>query len=621
PPPGGGWGGGVARAVFVRLPRDLPFGYHRLVVDAPGERHETLLIRAPRRAFAHEPGVCDREWGLFCPLYALRSGASRHPGGAGGPNLGCGDFTDLRELAEWSASLGGRVLATLPLLASFNGERPGPFDPSPYAPVSRRFWNELFIDPALAPGFDQCDEAKRLLQSDDLRREAAALRAIDAVDYRRAATLKRRVLEALSAHFFASGGEGGEDYRAFLRERPDAAHYAAFRAATEKHAESWDKWPARQRKGALKPGDFDPPVQQFHLYAQYAADRQIAGLAREVRGRGGLVYLDLPVGVSPYGFDVWSDQSLFAMGCSTGAPPDPYFTGGQNWGFAPMRPDACRAEGYRSFIASLRHHMKQSDYLRLDHVMAFHRLFWIPDGRGASEGVYVHYEAEEFYAILCLESHRHRCRLVGENLGTVPPAVNKALNAHDLCGLFVGQYECQPSAARALRPVPTNCVASVNTHDMPPFAKSWEGSDIDDRIALRMLDPARRAPEHEHRRKVNAALAAFLRKKGLLAPGATGAAPLRDALHAYLGRSSADFLLLNIEDLWLESRWQNIPGTLEEHANWRHKLRLTLDELRADARIAGQLRAVDHARRGNGKEPGALRAGSKKSSRQRPTAR
>jgi len=611
--------GGSRLVSALKLPRDLPMGYHRLVVDIGGEHHETLVIRAPRRSFGHEPGVFDREWGLFCPIYALRSGTGRK----GGPNLGCGDFSDLRELAAWSAEAGGRVLATLPLLAAFNGERGGPFDPSPYAPVSRRFWNELFVDPAIAPGFESCAEARALLNSEEVRREADALRATDAVDYRRCAVLKRRVLDTLACHFYATGGHNDESYRSYLRDKPEATEYASFRAATEKQGAEWSKWPARMRKGTLRAEDFDRDAQRYHLYAQFAAEQQVAALSREVRARGGLVYLDLPVGVSPFGFDVWSDQGLFAMGCSTGAPPDPYFTGGQNWGFAPARPDASRAEGYASFIASLRHHMRQTDYLRLDHVMAFHRLFWIPDGMTAAEGVYVHYHAEEHYAILCLESHRHRCRLVGENLGTVPPQVNKAIDEHDLCGLYVGQYEAQPSSAKSLRPVPANCVASVNTHDMPPFAKSWERSDIDDRIALGMLAPEKRAAEHEARQRVNGALTKFLQKKGLLKPGSPSVSAVRDAMYAYLAHSDADFVLLNIEDLWLENRWQNIPGTMEEHANWRHKLRFTLDELRRDAGLARMLREVDSCRRGNGREAAAKKrrsAGSKKASGKRPAA-
>jgi 4-alpha-glucanotransferase len=241
--------------------------------------------------------------------------------------------------------------------------------------------------------------------------------------------------------------------------------------------------------------------------------------------------------------------------------------------------------------------MRHADYLRLDHVMAFHRLFWIPDGMTAAEGVYVRYRDEEMYAVLSLESHRNRCRLVGENLGTVPPEVNKALARHDLCGLYVAQYEMQPKAP-SLRTVPANCVASVNTHDMPPFATAWSGGDVGDRIELGMLDAKKRAGELASRKKAKSALVALLRKKKLLAAGKTDSASVRDALLLLLAQGPADFLLINLEDLWLETKWQNVPGTMDEHPNWRRKLRFTLDEVAGNPKIKGLLVRVDAARRG-----------------------
>ena len=329
------------------------------------------------------------------------------------------------------------------------------------------------------------------------------------------------------------------------------------------------------------------------------------------------------IAAAPFGFDTWKNPGLFA-GCSTGAPPDPYFTGGQNWGFPPMHPEACREDRYAYFIAALRNHMRHADYLRLDHVMAFHRLFWIPDGGHAGDGVYVRYHAEEVYAILCLESHRNRCRLVGENLGTVPPEVNSALHRHDLCGLYVAQYEMQPSALRALRPVPANCVASVNTHDMPPIATSWSGRDVDDRIKLDMLADDRREGELEARSKLRGALVEFLRKRGLLdvslngqvvGPSREAAGAVRDAVLTFLGDSPADFVLANLEDLWLETKWQNVPGTLDTHPNWRRKLKLSLEQLASRPDIRELLLRLQETRK-----PGTA-AGAASKPRSKPRKR
>lgn len=572
------------RAVLVPLPRSLPAGYHRMSIAHGGQRFETMVIASPVKSYRDAASRRERAWGLFCPAYALRS---QH-------NLGVGDLSDVRELAKWAGSLGGSVVATLPLLACHLGERPGPFDPSPYAPISRMFWNELFVDPTHTPEFARCEAARRLMSAAAFSREASRLHRGELVDYRGAATLKRTVLAALAETFYSSGGEKSGSFKAFMAEKPMAREYAHFRGVTEKRGAAWIEWPSEMRR-RLRGGDADAAVVRYHLYAQFAAWRELIATGAEMQSAGGSMYLDLPVGVSGLGFDAWKYQGLFAP-CSTGAPPDPYFTSGQNWGFPPMHPDVCREDGYAYLRECLRSHMRHADYLRLDHVMAFHRLFWIPEGMSPSDGVYVRYRDEEMYAVLCLESHRNRCRLVGENLGTVPPEVDRALARHDVCGLFVGQYEMR-ARPPALRRVLADCVASVNTHDMPPFAAFWSAEDVRDRIALKMLDARGRRAELAARRKTKAALVALLRKKGLLAARKTDAGSARDALLMLLAASPAELLLINIEDLWLETKWQNVPGTTSEHPNWQRKLRLTLDQIAADAGIERLLRRINEARK------------------------
>jgi 4-alpha-glucanotransferase len=571
--------------MLVPLPTDLPEGYHTLRVRAEGERFRSAVIAAPVKAFRHPRGGRGREWGIFCPAYALRSAR----------NGVMGDLTDLRRLASWGVSLGGRVLGTLPLLATHTGERGGPFDPSPYSPVSRLAWNETYVDPVRAPGFEGCAAARRVLASAEYRGDAARLGRGGLVDYRRAAGLKRRVLEPLAEYFFSHAGEATRAFREFLVQNPLMREYAEFQATTEARGEAWSTWPSRMREGTLRRGDFDGRAARYHLFAQFAAWLEMLALGAELKASGAMLYLDLPVGVSPHGFDTWRHRGLFAA-CATGAPPDPYFTGGQNWGFPPMHPDACREDGYGYLRACLRFHMLHAEYLRLDHVMAFRRLFWIPSGLSAADGVYVRYRDEELYAVLCLESHRNRCRLVGENLGTVPAEVNAALTRHDLCGLYVGQYEMQPTRP-ALRPVPRNCVVSVNTHDMPPIARMWSAGDVDDRIGLGMLEKKRRGAERRTRERMKRALIAFLRAERLLGKGRPDLASVRDALLRFLARSPADFVLVNLEDLWLETTWQNIPGTMREHPNWRRRLRLTLEEIEGDGEIGRVLRMVDRARK------------------------
>ncbi|MBL0927231.1 MAG: 4-alpha-glucanotransferase [Phycisphaerales bacterium] len=602
--------GGRAAFAAVPLPADLPRGYHTLELSFARRTHSTRIFAAPATSYippeVEAGGEDARRWGVFCPLYALRSRR----------NLGVGDLTDLRRLADWSASLGGRVVATLPMLACFLGDSRGPglvHDPSPYSPASRLFWNELFTDPTAAEEFPLCAEARAAADSADSRGELQSLRTSPLVDYARAMPFKRRILDRLAAFFFESGRDRSPEFQAFLKERPLAELYAQFRAVGERLDTPWPEWPARLRGGTIRPGEFDRAARDAHLYSQFLFHRQITALSRSLRAKGGVLYLDLPVGVHPFSFDVWRDPALFADGASTGAPPDPYFTGGQNWGFPPMHPERARDTHYAHLIDVLRNHFRYADYLRLDHVMAFDRLFWIPSHRTADHGVYVSYNPDEHYAVLAIESQRARCRLIGENLGTVPPEVNERLHRRRVGALYVAQYEIQPDPKHCLRQPPSNAAASINTHDMAPFATFLAGGDIDDRIGLKMLDAAKRPAEVRARDAVRESLRRFLASRRLAAARPTPA-QTRDGVLDFLASSDAELMLVNLEDAWLETKWQNVPGTLHEHANWQRKLRLALEELETTAALRSLLTRVAKLRRA-GPAPGPSAAPRAKAAR------
>ncbi|HEY4591697.1 MAG TPA: 4-alpha-glucanotransferase, partial [Thermoanaerobaculia bacterium] len=294
----------------LTLAEPLPPGYHRLTVEVDGRTSESLILAAPTRCYGGPPGEETRPlWGVFLPLYALRTARS----------WGAGDFSDLETLAEWTASLGGGFVATLPLLAAFLDE---PCEPSPYGPASRLFWNELYVDPRRLPEMADCASARRLIESPDFLREIEALRAAPKVDYARLAALKRRVMEELAQRFFAHPGDRQEEFWHFVTGKPGLEDYAAFRAVGDRRGESWQSWPERLREGILAPADYDEEDRRYYLWTQWAADQQLRSLAGEARKRGPGLYLDLPVGVHGSSFDVWRDRDLFAEEASAGAPPD-----------------------------------------------------------------------------------------------------------------------------------------------------------------------------------------------------------------------------------------------------------------------------------------------------------
>ena len=394
-------------------------------------------------------------------------------------------------MARWSAGLGGSAVATLPLLAAFLDE---PCDPSPYTPASRLFWNELYVDPRRLPELGRSLRAQALISSSEFTAEVAALRGRRLVDYRRLYALKRPILAALAETFFAETGAAGEARRAafaaFRDRHPRLDDYAAFRAVGDRRRETWQGWPERLRSGRIEPGDYDEADLRTHLYAQWAAAEQVADAAAAAAAGGGSgLFLDLPLGVHPSSYDVWRERELFVPGVATGAPPDILFSRGQDWGFRPHHPDRLREDGYRYYSAAIAHHLEHAGALRIDHVMQLHRLFFVPQGMAATEGLYVRYPADELYAVLSLESHRARARLVGENLGTVPDAVNAALAEHGISTLFILQFEAEPDLGPGVlhRPVGEAEVAGFNSHDMPTFRGFLDGADVEDRFGLGLI--------------------------------------------------------------------------------------------------------------------------------------
>ncbi|CAN5746612.1 4-alpha-glucanotransferase [soil metagenome] len=558
--------GGWTATHTVRVQPRLPIGYHDLVIETRSATLESRIIAAPRHAFATGR---DREWGVFAPLYSLCSASS----------YAIGDYADLRSFAEWVGSLGGGFVSTLPLLSTLLD---APFDPSPYSPASRLFWNELFVHLQAVPGWAPGHA--------DIEGAAAACRSADHVDYQRAAALKRRELQrAMGAS--ADNSAVQDELRHFVASHPRVEDYARFRAVCDRRREGWQTWPDRMRNGMIRDGDYAPEDLNYHLFAQWQADSQLAAVAGAREAGAAALYLDMPLGVNPAGYDAWRFRDLFAEGVSAGAPPDPLFTGGQDWGFRPLNPRTLRATGYQYLIDTFRHHLRHASMLRMDHVMSLYRLFWVPHGLGARDGVYVRYADDELFAVLLLESVRHRAVVVGEDLGTVPPAVRRAMDRHGVYRMHVVQFEASPDHDPPTAAPPENVIASLNTHDMPTFAGFWRGSEIDDQLDLQLIDEDGHSEAMLRRARLRLMLS-----RSVGGGGEIDAALARQRLLEHLAASDARYVLVNLEDLWMEERPQNVPGTNSERPNWKRRARRSLDDFVKDAAIRRMLKSIDERR-------------------------
>jgi 4-alpha-glucanotransferase len=514
----------------VRLPRGFEVGRHRITLEAAGRRAEATLIAAPARI--GRAGL-ERAWGVFAPVYALHDRDRTHTG----------DLASLARLSAWASGRGGRVVGTLPILAMFVGHGDEPCDPSPYAPVSRRFWNELYLDLGAVP---------------ELEGEPPVVEPSPGrfADLPRLASARRPALERALGRLDTSSDRSAALDR-WLAAAPLSLEYARFRARVE--------------------GSGNAGV-RLHAYVQWLMAQQLGALAQELAGRDQVLYFDLPIGAHRGGFDVAHEGELFIRDASVGAPPDKFFAGGQDWGFPPIHPKITRDTGYAYLASCLESHFRYARTLRIDHVMGLHRLWMIAPGASSGDGAYVRYAAEEQWAVVCIEAARHDATVVGENLGTVPAETHRALRRHRALGMWVLEFELPSDDDAIAHAPPARDLACIDTHDLPTFATWWHDLAPAPRGAL--IDALRAAGELD------------TEYGELIAPESVLAATL-----AWLGRSSAALVQASLEDLWLEPDPQNIPGADHQDGRFRQRCTYGLDELDTLDTVKNALERLDRARR------------------------
>jgi 4-alpha-glucanotransferase len=564
----------------------LPLGYH--TVRAPDGAGSRSLIVAPPRCYLPPTMRKGTIWALSTQLYALRSQR----------NWGIGDFSDLADFVELAASAGARAVGLNPLHALHPHN---PTSASPYSPSSRLFLNVLYIDVERVDEFREVPDVEREVARREFASGLAELREADLVDYLAVSAAKFWILEqlydAFRARHLSRGDSSARAFRRFCRNGGQPLERLAIYEALAEHFQGrdvknygWRQWPAPYRDPA------SPEVTRFaneqrvrvdfFRYLQWLAQRQLAAADRSARETGTALYCDLAVGADLNGADVWSDQDAFATEASLGAPPDPLNTEGQNWGLAPFSPIALRARAYQPFIALLRANMRHAGILRIDHVMALRRAFWIPRGAPASQGAYVRYPMEDLLGIVALESTRNRCAVVGEDLGTVPDGFRERMAEAGALSTRLFYFERDWSNRGFLAPerYPRPAAASIGTHDLPTLAGWWTGDrgEREDRWGDRFL----LIDALEHAGAINAAAASRLRKDADRGGTLAVVQALADAVHGFLSKTPCALLVVAIDDVLNEIGAVNVPGTFDEHPNWRRKHSLWIQSIEADGRLS-----------------------------------
>ena len=549
---------------------DLPVGSYRLqLTDASAFTEEAPLIVAPPRAFG---GDFERGWLLAVQLYGVRSGR----------NWGIGDFTDLEGLIDLAGQLGADGVGLNPLHALFDDR---PADCSPYSPNSRLFLNPLYIDVERLPGFQRGFETKATL---------ARLRAGDVVDYTAVAALKWRALRFAFDTFKANPkDERRQDFERFCTERaPLLARFACFEALRHKFNRPWWEWPEEWRQpdeakcARLREGPDQGEI-EFVEFVQWTADRQLKACRDRTTGLGMKVglYLDVAVGVQSDGFDAWNEQVAISRSLSVGAPPDPLNIAGQNWGLAGFNAAGLEIRSLEPAREILRASMRHAGAIRLDHVLGLKRLYLVPHGFAADKGAYVTMPFEALLAVISQESVVHRCVVIGEDLGTVPEGFREQLADWGIWSYQVMMFERDDEGRfRDVDYYAPNALVTFNTHDISTYAGWRSFSDLKLKRSLG-IDPGESDDARWH---ALAMLSDILRHHAID----------RHDLYAvagFLARTRSRLLAISLEDLLGVVDQPNIPGTVNEHPNWRQRLPVAIDYIAAAIDVAA-LRAATSER-------------------------
>ena len=558
-----------------------------------------ILFVCPELAYLPQPLEQGRRVaGVGVALYGVRSRV----------NWGVGDFSDLKRIIDWAKDdLSVDFVGLNPLHAIFNQR---PYNSSPYLPSSRLYRNFIYLDVPSIPDFAASDRARAIVESEETRLLIERLRSEEHVNYEEVSALKLRVLREVFISFMENRRHGtatDQRWTEFQHYRDGEGIYlvrfATFCALREHllhelpEAYALAKWPAGFRDPSapeVKAFQEEHPQEiLFWMYLQWQLDAQLGQVQEYALEKGMSIglYHDEALAVDRDGADFWAWRSVFVDDFRVGAPPDAFAPDGQDWGFPPPDRDNMRRAGYGPFLKKLSVSCRHCGALRIDHVMQLHHLFWIPSDGVPADGVYVRDHESDLLNLVALESQLSRTIIVGEDLGTVPFEFRERLMKKGVFSYRLFYFERDSKEnLRHFYEYPQNALVSITTHDLPTLAGFWSGRDIDLRQQIGQLDGKRAAKFREERTKHKAKINERLVQDGMLPANAAHAAweaPLpTEEFHAavlrFLFRTPSRLVQINQEDVFLDPRQQNIPGTTSQHANWVTKMRYSVEELKQD---------------------------------------
>lgn len=592
------------------LPSDLAWGYHELLLKTETNTllGTTKLIITPNSCYLPEAIEKDHKkfWGPAIQLYALKT---LH-------NWGMGDLNDLDKMIDFTANHEGQLVGLNPLHQLFPHNK---YAISPYSPSSQQGFNVWYLSPQWMAERQLASDILDSFNSPDFQAELQQWRDTRIVDYQAVLPLKmtafKQLFEHFKTHHLAPNTNLAQAFHHFVNESGKSLKNLALYEALQAHFQEqdnniwgWQVWPkgyeTPEAEAVITFAKTHADKVDFYLYLQWHMESHLLELSEKTKHKGlqiGL-YLDLAVGVDRAGAQTWSNQSLYADGARVGCPPDALNQLGQDWGLPPVKPHALRNEGYQLFIDTLKRNMRYAGALRLDHVMGLYRLFWIPPEQDARSGAYIYYPYLDLIKLIALESHRNQCIVIGEDLGTVAPQMQQAMADWKLLSYKVLFFEKNaPSQFKTPEEYPETALVTLGTHDLPTIKGFWDEHDIQLRVDLNLYpnEDSKKAQQAE-RLVDKKAFIEMLKSYDLIDPKTPDNAPLTQeiiiGLEQLCAKTPCYLQLVQIEDILEQPEQMNVPGTTNEHPNWRQKIHLPLQDWYYDDRFTRISKALNTLR-------------------------
>lgn len=578
----------------LSLMLDLEMGYHSLTVEVGDKKERSSLIIVPDVCYMNEALQDEKKvFGYPVQLYSIRSKR----------NWGVGDFKDLLGLIDVAVKTGASFIGVNPLSALFSDN---PDDASPYFPCSRLFLNPIYVDIEGVPETENYIQFRRWFSYPSIQRVLKMARKSKKVDYPAVLGLKKSAFKILFKHFqehnFDLSGKAvtqrGKDFDSFVKEKGLALqHFAVFQLLRDKASKSaqtmmWREWePSFQNPNSKMMKDFIKENESEILniyYQQFVAFEQLNNVILKSKSLSLGLYTDMPVGVSDNSAEVWSDQTSFMTGVTTGAPPDTFNQKGQDWSLAPFNPKKLHQTGYKAFINVIKSVMQGAGAVRIDHAFGLMRLYLRVQG---ATGAYLTFPFKELTGILALESHLNKCVLIAEDLGTAPDGFSEEMIKLNAFSFKIMHFEQNWQGFVEPQNYPHNSLISTGTHDLPSYTGFYKELDLELAKKMKTISLEQYQHHKENRRIQKEFFLKAFEKQGfeikVSSKENVSQTPkwFIPSVYRYLSLTNSKILLIRPEDVFEMEEQFNLPGTYMEYPNWRYKLPVFLEEMSSDKRL------------------------------------